>query len=865
MSEEVPIEASRDSEEQADLPGFNEDTQASQQPEDDDGTEFVREHFEKICNENNNDELDKKGFKKLVNLLNEKGGINSVPKDADLEKAWTIADVDKSGLVDLDEFMALFDLIKQGLIDGIGKKSKWSPLNSSKGKAEVKKRRQIYLENLENRRKQNARKSAVGDGEKQILQEKKGRAEASQTLALAKNEWQQRLNESSDGKNVTTPQNIGSLDKQTEASIARGEKEDKVIGATELEMKNQKNSRQQASNTLALAKDEWESRGKITVAKKLGNFGNDTEAGKHRYDEMTVDNTGAAEMHILNQKNARQNASLALSDAKDEWEGRDKITIAQNIGNLATLTESGKHRYDEITHDNTGAAEIEILNQRTGRQRASLALSQAKDDWESRDKITVTDDIGNLATDTVSGKHRHDKITEDNTSAAELEILNRKNARVDMSKDLSKNKQEYSRRESVHQENAKAKFKAIDADDSGGLDLEEVREAAHLLKIEPDQVDEVFHAIDTNGDGVISLKEFLVYIGNMKTNVKAFKNASRHTRNSERFLDKKSAFVSSIEKDAKASKEIRNEMSNALQDAKNQWEMRQYKQNVKTAFNKQKSGSDLTPGSPRADLRSSEDKAMAKAREDHLRKTIAKRKANQNKTESEGQAGTDNKMVTLPQLKFSANALKLSMEEVEAIFEQLDQTKTGEIHIDDFMSFYSELSVTSMTLVTKPKTFKASAQTKSSSFKIVDKLSSKSKVDGVLVSSKRYDEKGLNLARKELLKRRPSIPNKPTSPRKKTPMKKKKSFGDSSDSLTPSNPPSSLPEPLIDERQGPLWFVPEKVAFWRDPGNASNDRKSKSPVPAMSPPRSSDSPATAYTKRFRNTKGSSTQTPGTAV
>lgn len=44
-----------------------------------------------------------------------------VPRTKDLAKAFDLADEDNSGVVDIDEFVALYSKIKAGAVDGLGK------------------------------------------------------------------------------------------------------------------------------------------------------------------------------------------------------------------------------------------------------------------------------------------------------------------------------------------------------------------------------------------------------------------------------------------------------------------------------------------------------------------------------------------------------------------------------------------------------------------------------------------------------------------------------------------------------------------------------------------------------------------------
>jgi len=81
-------------------------------------------------------------FKALVQRLllvpSSKTGANNAaaaaPSEKDLEAAFALADDDKSGGVDEREFVALFELAKQGAVKGLGKKSFFGAKSSTQKK-----------------------------------------------------------------------------------------------------------------------------------------------------------------------------------------------------------------------------------------------------------------------------------------------------------------------------------------------------------------------------------------------------------------------------------------------------------------------------------------------------------------------------------------------------------------------------------------------------------------------------------------------------------------------------------------------------------------------------------------------------------
>jgi Ca2+-binding EF-hand superfamily protein len=781
--------------------------------------------------------------------VDDKGVLDQCPEDADLEKAFAVADTDKNNKVDLHEFMVLFELIQEGHVQGLGRKT-WKLATSTKEMQELKAKREQFRENLEKKRgargslthtvaglndtgvpelkeeeedeedeqeeekkvekpkptpvaapvvvpveaasseqdsgdnnnddtssqisseagtmlssatgnsqeedddvanssvdrqrkgmKKGNRKSSGSSqprsstsrprsglspprpgnspprppldhnesaSEQQIRMEKHGRKDTSDTLATAKDEWEKR-------DKTTKTEDIGNLGKATAADYHRHDEiTAENTSVAELAIRSQKNARKETSDTLSSAKDEWEKRDKTTKTQDIGNLGREIEAQKHKHHEMTVDNTSVAEMNILKQKNARKETSDTLSSAKEEWEKRDKITKTQDIGNLGREIEAQKHKHHEMTVDNTSVTEMNILKQKNARKETSDTLSSAKDEWEKRggNKTTVPQDIGKLGGITQSMSRRHDEMTAENTGAQEHISRMRKDARNSMSEELSKNKEAFLKRMQSTQEKVMAKFEAADTTNTGTLNLEELRAAAPRLKIADEDVEKVFATIDTQNKGEITMKEFMDYFGkqNAITTIASTSNSHFSTQTASSASSK---FETSAEKSIKSSKDIRNEMSSTLSDSKKEWQTRQAKHSVghaNAAKNNRNNGT-ISPSH-----RSQEDKAIAEAREELLKRTIAERKAQSSISDEDDNSNNNNGgggSLTLDQLKEAAPAIKISVEEVEVIFKKLDTEKTGSVNVEDFMLLYGELSSTAV-FVTKGTDLKAAAPTKSS-------------------------------------------------------------------------------------------------------------------------------------------------------
>jgi hypothetical protein len=78
--------------------------------------------------------LGKEVFKELVVDLLKEAGEKALPSDKDLDKAFTLADVDKSNKVDEDEFIGLYSMVKSGDVHGLSRTSMSSYMSSSNKK-----------------------------------------------------------------------------------------------------------------------------------------------------------------------------------------------------------------------------------------------------------------------------------------------------------------------------------------------------------------------------------------------------------------------------------------------------------------------------------------------------------------------------------------------------------------------------------------------------------------------------------------------------------------------------------------------------------------------------------------------------------
>ena len=268
--------------------------------------------------------------------------------------------------------------------------------------------------------------------------------------------------------------------------------------------------REESSKALTKAHEEWEKRDHHTVAQDMGHLAQATAASKHAHDKHTADNTSEAEMIAYQKVHGREESSKALTKAHEEWEKRDHHTKVDKLGHFATETAASKHHHDKA-HDVDHEPEGEhIAYMRTHeRELMSQQLTLEKEAWEQRDHATVADDVGHLGSATEASKHHNDKHTSDNTSKTEMMQYQRVHARAEMSKALAKDRNTWQKRSELMRKQAMARFKALDADGNGSLDLNEVLSGAHLLNLSEDQARAWFQELDVDGSGDVDIDEFL--------------------------------------------------------------------------------------------------------------------------------------------------------------------------------------------------------------------------------------------------------------------------------------------------------------------------------------------------------------------
>jgi hypothetical protein len=444
------------------------------------------------------------------------------PSDSDLQEAFELADLDDNGHVELQEFMYLYALVEAGQVTGIGKGS-------------------FTVSSMFSSSRNNNDKSG-GSNKKE-----KGESKAAKREKFLEQLQEKREARSSGSfrQNIVLPRDVITYDN---------------TGAAEMAILSQVNARRETATALSSAKDAWESRGenKMTSPQDIGNLGKPTKSSKNKYVEVTRENTGHAELDIKNMKNARDNAALVLTEAKDAWESREnKLTSPDDIGRLDKLTVAATNRVRERgSVEQMSDAEKHKLDMLKGREHTSLALTSAREEWERRDKITIPDFMGNVANKTRSSRNKSVRMTAENTPSAELDLICVRNARMISSISLTNAKSEWENRSKVYtpvelgnagNETAasKARNEYVGTVDNTGAQeyiLKQRNEARNLISEDLSNAKKEWevraqqHQEETGSSSVYTVAE-------------EFKDAGKHTEASRRYMDKESKVMRKKDKE----------------------------------------------------------------------------------------------------------------------------------------------------------------------------------------------------------------------------------------------------------------------------------------------------------------------------
>jgi len=413
-----------------------------------------------------------------------------------------------------------------------------------------------------------------------------------------------------------------------------------------------------------------------TKAQDIGRLGQETVSSRRKHDARTSDNTGGAEMAAYAKQHGHAQSSAELSKANDEYKARQQASAIRKFrsidadgsgtldreevlagAKILDLTEDqASSLFDELDADGSGDVDMEEF----------LAV------YQERATATKADDIGRLGQSTESSRRKQEARTADNTGAAELAEFAKAHDREMMSAELQKGKDAFKVRQ---QRGAIRKFRSIDVDGSGTLDIEEVLLGAPILKLGEEQARAWFSDIDKDGSGEIDMEEFLAYYAkNMSTVTQDIGSLGADTATSRRRNDILNAgYNANNTGDAELAnynrvnaKEI---MSKALDQAKDDWHER-----------------------------------MKSAGFEHAEKRA---KAVKMFTELDADG---NGMVDIDEVAAGAGFLNLTPEEARSWFVEIDVYKRGEVSINEFLNRFQQIVNGFIPKPTDVEKFKSAAE-----------------------------------------------------------------------------------------------------------------------------------------------------------
>ena len=125
-----------------------------------------------------------------------------------------------------------------------------------------------------------------------------------------------------------------------------------------------------------------------------------------------------------------------------------RSTRTQDIGHLGVETSASKHSHDKTSADNSSVQEMAAYQKLHAKELLSSELSKAKEEYSKRDHhgSTRTQDIGHLGVETSASKHSHDKMSADNSSVQEMAAYNNAHAKELVSTELESAKEAWGER-----------------------------------------------------------------------------------------------------------------------------------------------------------------------------------------------------------------------------------------------------------------------------------------------------------------------------------------------------------------------------------------------------------------------------------